>query len=437
MEIALIGVAILMIVLFVGIPLGMGLMLVGYFGFAFVHPRGFTAANSVAGQQILELALNFQFSVLPLFVLMGVFVARAQLSDDLYDASNKWLGHFRGGLAMATVVACGGFAAVSGSSAATAATMAKVAVPSMRKYGYADSLSAGTVAAGGTMGILIPPSAALIIYGLLTEEDIAKLFVAGIIPGLITVAAYIAVIKIVTAIWPEMGPRGDRASWDQRLRSLYKVWGVLALFFLIMGGIFFGVFTSTEAGGIGAAGAFIFAIVRRRMSWKILYDSLIEGAITTAMIFTVAFGALILNQFINISGMPNAMLGLINNLDASPLQVVLVIMAFYVILGMFIEGIAMIFLTVPIFVPVIVGLDFGFSDVLIWWGIILVMVVEISLITPPIGLNVFILKSMLPEVPLTTIFKGITPFFCADLFRLAIVVIFPAVALWLPTLMFN
>jgi len=204
-----------------------------------------------------------------------------------------------------------------------------------------------------------------------------------------------------------------------------------------MGGIFFGIFTSTEAGGIGAAGALIFAIVRRRMSWKILYDSLIEGAITTAMIFTVAFGALILNQFINISGMPNAMLGLINNLDASPLQVVLIIMAFYVILGMFIEGIAMIFLTVPIFVPVIVGLDFGFSDVLIWWGIVLVMVVEISLITPPIGLNVFILKSMLPEVPLTTIFKGITPFFCADLFRLVIVVIFPAVALWLPTLMFN
>ena len=191
------------------------------------------------------------------------------------------------------------------------------------------------------------------------------------------------------------------------------------------------------AGGIGAAGALIFAIVRRRMSWKILYDSLIEGALTTAMIFTVAFGALILNQFINISGMPQAVLGLINNLDASPIQVVLVIMAFYVLLGMFIEGVAMIFLTVPIFVPVIVGLDFGFSDVLIWWGIVLVMVVEISLITPPIGLNVFILKSMLPEVSLSTIFKGIAPFFCADLFRLAIVIIFPAVALWLPTLMFN
>lgn len=338
---------------------------------------------------------------------------------------------------MATVAACGGFAAVSGSSAATAATMAKVAVPSMRKYGYGDALSAGTVAAGGTMGILIPPSGALIIYGLLTEEDIAKLFVAGIIPGLITIAAYIAVIKIVTLIWPTMGPPGDRSSWNERLRSLYKVWGVLFLFFLIMGGIFFGIFTSTEAGGIGATGALVFAIIRRRMSWKIFYESLAEAAITTAMIFTVAFGALILNQFVNMSGMPQVVLELIDSLDATPLQVVLVIMVFYVLLGMFIEGVAMIFLTVPIFVPVIMGLDFGFSDVLIWWGIVLVMVVEISLITPPIGLNVFILKSMLPDVPLSKIFKGIAPFFCADLFRLAIVVIFPAVALWLPTVMFN
>ncbi|MBT5429142.1 MAG: TRAP transporter large permease [Rhodospirillaceae bacterium] len=437
MEVALIGIIILLTMLFIGVPLGMGLMTVGYFGFAYVHPHGFTAANSVAGQQILELALNFQFSVLPLFILMGVFVARAQLSDDLYEASNRWLGHFRGGLAMATVAACGGFAAVSGSSAATAATMAKVAVPSMRKYGYGDSLSAGTVAAGGTMGILIPPSGALIIYGLLTEEDIAKLFVAGIIPGLITIAAYITVIKIVTLIWPTMGPPGDRSSWNERLRSLYKIWGVLFLFFLIMGGIFFGIFTSTEAGGIGATGALVFAIIRRRMSWKIFYESLAEAAITTAMIFTVAFGALILNQFVNMSGMPQVVLELIDSLDATPLQVVLVIMAFYVLLGMFIEGVAMIFLTVPIFVPVIMGLDFGFSDVLIWWGIVLVMVVEISLITPPIGLNVFILKSMLPDVPLSKIFKGIAPFFCADLFRLAIVVIFPAVALWLPTVMFN
>lgn len=432
METALIGIAILLLILFMGFPLGMSLMMVGYFGFAMVHPKGFVAANSVAGQQILDLGLNFQFSVLPLFILMGVFVARAALSDDLYETSYKWLGHFRGGLAMATVAACGGFAAVSGSSAATAATMAKVAIPSMRKFGYADSLSAGTVAAGGTMGILIPPSGALIIYGLLTEEDIAKLFMAGVIPGLVTIAAYIAVIRIVTAIWPEIGPPGERTSWHDRLTSLYKVWGVLFLFFLIMGGIFFGIFTSTEAGGIGAGGALIFAILRKKMNWQIFVDSLIEAARTTAMIFTVAFGALILNQFVNISGLPEAVLAFISSLNATPIQVVLVIMCFYVILGMFIEGIAMIFLTVPIFVPVISALGFD----LIWWGIVLVMVVEISLITPPIGLNVFIMKSMLPDVALGTIFKGIAPFFVADIFRLAIVVFFPPVALWLPTLMY-
>ena len=437
MTVALIGVAVLLVILFVGMPLGMSLMAVGFFGFAFVHPNGFDAAISVAGQQVLDLALNFQFSVLPLFILMGVFVARAQLSDDLYETSNKWLGHFRGGLAMATVAACGGFAAVSGSSAATAATMAKVAVPSMRRFKYSDSFSAGTVAAGGTMGILIPPSGALIIYGLLTEEDVAKLFMAGVVPGLVTVIAYISVIRLVTAIWPHAGPPGERASWNERWRSLYKVWGVLFLFLLIMGGIFLGVFTSTEAGGIGAVGALVFAIIRRKMSWRIFVNSLIEGARTTAMIFTVAFGALILNQFVNISGMPEDVLRFIEGLEATPLQVVLVIMAFYVILGMFIEGIAMIFLTVPIFVPVISQLGFEFHDVLIWWGIVLVMVVEVSLITPPIGLNVFILKSMLPEVPLTSIFKGIAPFFCADLVRLAIVVFFPPVALWLPSIMYN
>jgi len=431
MTVALTGVAILMVILFLGFPLGLSLMLVGFFGFGIIHPGGFGPAFAIAGQQILELGLNFQFSVLPLFILMGVFVARAALSDDLYEASYAWLGHFRGGLAMATVAACAGFAAVSGSSAATAATMAKVAVPSMRKFKYADSLSAGTVAAGGTMGILIPPSGALIIYGLLTESDIAKLFVAGIIPGLITVIAYIAVIRLVTAIFPDLGPPGERSSWKYRLITLYRVWGVLFLFLLIMGGIFFGIFTSTEAGGIGSGGALIFALIRRKMSWRIFVDSLIEAARTTAMIFTVAFGALIFNQFINISGMPDEVLTFIHGLDITPIQVVLVIMGMYVILGMFIEGVAMIFLTVPIFVPVVAALDLD----LIWFGIVMIMGVEISLITPPIGLNVFILKSMLPEVPLSSIFKGIAPFFCADIVRLAIVIFFPAVALYLPSLM--
>lgn len=431
MTTALIGIIILLLIVFMGFPLGMALMGVGYLGFAFVHPKGFIAATTIGGQQIISLAMNVEFAVLPLFILMGVIITKAALSDDLYEAAHHWLGHFRGGLAMSTVAACGGLAAVSGSSAATAVTMAQVAVPSMRKYNYADSLSAGTVAAGGTMGILIPPSAALIIYGLLSEQDIGLLFMAGVVPGIITILAYMLVIFIVTTIWPEMGPPAVKSSWKERWSSFSKVWGVLFLFLLIMGGIFFGFFTSGEAGGIGAGGAVIFAIIRKRMTIKIFVECLIAGIRTTAMVLPVAFGALIFNQFINMSGMPAQMLEFIESFNMTPMQVVLAILFFYVIAGMFIEGMSMLFLLVPIFVPLMssMGLD------LIWWGIVTVMVTEIALITPPMGLNVFIIKAMLPDVSLVDIFRGIIPFFCADILRLAIVILFPAVTLWLPKLM--
>lgn len=419
----------LMVVVVFKFPLGFSMMLVGFIGLWLLN--GFEAALNTVGFEIIEIATNFGFVVLPLFVLMGVFVARAQLSDDLYEASNAWLGHRRGGLALATVAACGGFAAVSGSSAATAATMAKVAIPSMRRYGYADSLAAGTVAAGGTIGILIPPSAAMIIYGILTESDIGKLFLAGILPGLLTLALYALTIGIVVRIWPESGPRGDRSDWRTRFVSLGKVWGVVVLFLLILGGIFFGIYTPSEAGAIGAAGALLFAVGRRKLNLKQFYASLVEAGVITTQIFTVAFGALILNQFINLSGMPETIIRFLNALEVSQLTVIFIILGIYVILGMFTDGFSMIFISVPIFVPIVQGLGMD----LIWWGIVTVMVVEISLITPPIGLNVFVLKTMLPDVPLATIFKGIGPFFVADLIRLALVVFFPMVALWLPTVM--
>ena len=429
----LIGIVALLVVGGFGFPLGLSLMIIGYFGFGVMHPKGLDAAGTVAGQQVLELALNFQFAVLPLFLLMGVFVNRSGISEDLYDAANKWLGHLKGGLAVSTVAACGGFAAVSGSSVATAATMARVAVPSMRKYKYNDAFSAGTVAAGGTMGILIPPSAALIIYGLIAEVDIALLFVAGIVPGLITIAAYMLVIQLVCAVKPDWGPPGERFSWRERLTSLYKVWGIIFLFFLIMGGIFFGVFTPSEAGGVGATGALVFAIARGRMNWRVFFDSLLEAGKTTAIIFTVAFGALMLNQFVNISGAPEDVLSFIQSLDISPWMVLVVVLCCYLVLGMFIEGMAMIFLTVPIFVPLIVGLGLPIEPdlVLIWFGIVLVMMVEISLITPPIGMNVFVISSMLSDVSLKQVFQGIHPFFIADLCRLAIVVAVPSSVLWL------
>lgn len=431
MLVSIIGFGILFLIAFMGFPLGFTMLTVGGIGFGLL--RGWEPAMEMVSQQILDITLNTNFAVLPMFLLMGAFVYRAALSDDLYECADAWLGHHRGGLAIATIAACGGFAAVSGSSLATAATMAKVAIPSMRKYNYSDSLAAGTVAAGGTMGILIPPSAALIIYGILTEEDIAALFTAGIVPGLVTIVAYISVILIITKIWPKIGPPGSRSSWEKRWKSLLNVWGVVVLFVLILGGISFGVFTPNEAGGIGAIGALLFAMVRRKMSWRILYESLIEAGQTTAMVFMIAIGALVLNNFVTLAGLSAAVVDWIQSLEVSRWMIMLIILGFYIILGTVIEGLAMIFLTVPIFVPVIEGLDFS----LIWFGIVLVMMVEISLITPPIGLNVFVLKSMLPDVPLSSIFKGIAPFFCADLVRLGIVVAFPPVALWLPSLVYG
>ncbi len=429
MIISLTGFLVLLLLAFVGLPLGFAMIFVGFVGLAIV--RGIDPALESVSQQILSLALNANFVTLPLFILMGVFVFRAALAEDIYEAAQAWLGNKRGGVAMATVAACGGFASISGSSAATAATMAKVSIPPMRKYKYNQGFAAGTVAAGGTMGILIPPSAALIVYGILTEESIGDLFIAGIVPGLLTVFLYIAVIWLVARFKPEMAPRADKATWMVRWRTLSKVWAVIALFFLIIGGISFGVFTPTEGGGIGAVGALIFAIARKKMSWKIFFYSLAEAAETSAMIFTIVFGALILNNFVNIAEMPNAIIDFIKTLSISPINVIFVILLIYVLLGTIIEGLAMIFLTVPIFVPLVEAMGFN----LIWFGIVMVMVVEISLITPPIGLNVFVIKSIMPNVPLVSIFKGIAPFFAADILRLALVVFFPAIALWLPGLL--
>lgn len=421
----------------IGVPLGFTLLAVGYGGYAMMHPRGFDAANVVFGQNIIELATNFQFAVLPLFILMGVFVTQSGIADDLYETANKWLGHFKGGLAISTIAACGGMAAISGSSLATAATMTKVAIPAMRRHHYNDSISAATVAAGGTIGILIPPSVALIIYGLLADADIGKLFMAGIVPGLITIAAYMIAIRVVGVLRPDWLPPGERTSWRERMSTLHQMWSITALFLLIMGGIFFGIFTATEGGGIGAGGALFIAILRKRMSWRIFLDCLQETGRTSATVLTVGFGALMLNQFVNISGAPEEVLGAITGLGLGPWGVVVVILCCYLILGMFIDGPAMIFLTVPIFVPLVQNLALGIpaNELLIWWGVIVVVVVEISLITPPIGMNLFIIASMLPDLSLRTVYKGILPFFVADILRLGLFVAFPSLALWLVRVM--
>jgi len=429
MEISLLGFGILLLLVFLGLPLGFSMILVGAGGFAII--RNVTGALAMSSQQIVDISTNFGFSVLPLFVLMGAFVHRADLSRDLYDAANSWLGHRRGGLALATVVACGGFAAISGSSLATAATMTKVAMPPMRRYGYDGGLAAGTIAAGGTLGILIPPSVPMVIYGILTETDIGRLFIAGIVPGILMVGLYAASILVVTTARPEWGPRAPRVPLAERWPYLARVWGVVALFMLVMGGIYGGIFTPTEAASIGAFGAMMFVLWRRRLTWKTLIGSLAEAGRTTGTIFTVGFGALIFSNFVNVAGLPRDLVAIIEAVDVSPIGVVLVICLILIVLGMVFDALAMILLTVPVFFPIVASL--GLDP--IWFGIVVIIVVEIGLITPPIGLNVFVVKSVAPDVPLGEIFKGIVPFFLASVVALALIILFPAVALFLPGLM--
>jgi C4-dicarboxylate transporter DctM subunit len=428
-EVSLVGLAVLLLLAFLGLPLGFGMILIGAAGFAAI--RGVNGALAMGTQQIVDLSMNFEFTVLPLFILMGAFVHRANLSQELYDAANSWFGHRRGGLAKATVVACGGFATISGSSLATAATMTKVAMPPMRHYGYDDRLATGTIAAGGTLGILIPPSVPLVIYGILTETDIGKLFIAGILPGVMMILLYNASIGAVTVFRPEWGPRAPRIPVRQRWAYLTNVWGVVALFVLVIGGIYGGIFTPTEAASIGAFGALLFVLWRGRLTWPSFIESLVEAGRTTAIIFTVGFGALIFSNFVTIAGLPRDLVQLIVASQLSPIGVVLLICLIYLVLGCLLDSLAMILLTVPVFFPIIVSL--GLDPV--WFGIIVIIVVEIGLITPPIGLNVFVVHSMVEGVTLGRVFQGVTPFFLASIVGLLLIVFFPAIALVLPNMM--
>ncbi|MBW7849457.1 MAG: TRAP transporter large permease [Rhodospirillales bacterium] len=429
MTAVLVGFVILLVLILAGLPIAFAMGLVGFGGVVYI--LGWHPAMAMVAQITYETGMNYGLSVVPLFILMGNFVTRAGLSEQLYVASNAWLGHRRGGLAMATIVACAGFSAICGSSLATAATMAKVSMPSMRRFGYAPSLAAGSIAAGGTLGILIPPSVILVIYGIITSSDIGALFIAGIIPGMLGVLGYLAAIAAVTAVRPEMGPRGEATPMRERLRALSGVWGVLMLFVLVIGGIYLGVFTPTEAAGIGAAGAFFFALFRRALTLRTLIEVLGESAQTTAMIFFVLFGALLFSNFMNLIGLPTMLLAWVETLGASPMLVLVAILAIYLLLGCLLESMSMVLLTVPIFYPLMQAMGFD----LIWFGIVVVVVTEISLITPPVGLNVFVLKAVLPDTDTATIFRGVTPFWAADIVRLGLIVFVPWFSLVLPNLM--
>ncbi len=423
------GIVALIALLFLRVPIAVAMGLTGLVGLITVV--GWQAGSSVLKTVPYASIAKYGFSVVPLFILMGNFCFHAGASRDLYFSVSKWLGHFRGGIAMATVGACAGFAAVSGSSLATAATMGTVALPEMKKYKYNKCLAAGAISAGGTLGVLIPPSTVLVIYGILTETSIAKLFMAGFIPGVLEAVFYMVTIGLVCRVRPDWGPRGKRYSMKERVFALKDTWSIMVLFLGVIGGIYTGIFSPTEAAGVGALGALIISVVRRRLSIPAFFSS-IEGAVkTTAMIFAILIGAMILGYFMSATRLPFELARMVGELQVNRYVILAAILGVYVILGCLLVPMAMVILTIPIVYPLVVAQ--GFDP--IWFGIITVRVFEIAQITPPVGMNVFVIKGVAKDVSLEDIYKGIIPFFIADLLHVAMLIAFPQVVLWLPSLM--
>ena len=434
MTISLIALAILLVLVFLRVPIAFAMALVGGAGFAAM--RGVDAAGSMVGSAVFETGMNYSLSVVPLFIFMGNVLAGSGIASGLFTGADRVFGRMRGGLAMATILSCGGFSAVCGSSLATAATMSKVAMPSMRRFGYHDSLATGAIAAGGTLGILIPPSVIMIIFGLLTESDIGKLFIAGIVPGALGIGLYLVAVMVAVRLKPELAP-DVRKPVAMKRTDVVGVLATLALFVFIMVGIYGGFFTPIEAAGMGAAAAVVIAAVVGGLRLKALWGALIDAAIASAMIFAIVIGAEIFGNFVTFAGLPDALADLVYNLGLGGYEVIILIVLIYMVLGMVLESLSMILLTVPIFYPLIYQLDFGSGvlanpdNALIWFAVIVVVATEISLITPPVGMNVFVLRSVLPDVPLSTMFRGILWFWVADIVRITLIVAFPILSLWL------
>ncbi|MEJ2432160.1 MAG: TRAP transporter large permease [Pseudolabrys sp.] len=410
------------------VPVGIAMGTVGVLGFGYMI-GDITPALKILSQSPIRTATAAEFAVIPLFLLMGAFASASGMSRELFRASNTFLGHLRGGLGVATIAACGGFAAICGSSVATAATFSKIAYPEMRQFGYPQSFATGVIAAGGSLGIMIPPSTVFAVYGLITEQDIGRLFIAGIIPGIIAVGMYIITINLIAFFRPDFLPKTPRHSWPERWNALRDVWAVILLFIFVIGGLYAGMFTATEAAGMGAAGAFIIAVVRRKLSHADFWRCLIESLRTTAAVFTILIGALIFGYFLTITQVPQKLTHFLTGLGVGPYGVLVLILLMYLVLGCIMDAMAMIILTVPIVFPVITAL--GFDPV--WFGVVIVMTVELGLIHPPVGMNVFVIKSVIRDVKLSTVFYGVMPFVLTDILRLAIIISFPILATWLPS----
>jgi C4-dicarboxylate transporter DctM subunit len=425
--VAVLGFVSLFVLMLLRVPIGMALGLVGVTGFGYLTSMG--PALKIVGHTTMRTTTDFNYAVVPLFLLMGSFATTSGMSRELFRAANAFIGHLRGGLGIATILACGGFAAICGSSVATAATFSRVAYPEMRRFNYPESFSAGVIAAGGTLGIMIPPSTVLAIYGIITEQDIGKLFIAGVIPGILAVIMYAATVSIIGWAKPGFLPSGPKSSWSERVESVKGVWATLLLFAFVIGGLYGGMFTATEAAGAGAGGAFLIGVLRGRLSGKQILQCLLETTRTTAAVFTILIGALLFGYFLTITQTPQKVTAFLTGLGIGNYGVLTLILLMYLLLGCLMDALAIVILTVPIIFPLIK--EMGFDP--IWFGIIIVMTVELGLIHPPVGMNIFVIKSVLEDIKISTIFIGVIPFIITDLIRLVILVVFPALSTWLPS----
>jgi tripartite ATP-independent transporter DctM subunit len=426
--VAILGVLFMFLLILLQVPIGISMSVVGILGFGILS--GFKPAITIIATEASSAIANPDLAVIPIFLLMGNFATSAGLSGDIYNLAYAFFGHRRGGLALSTIAGCGFFGAVCGSSTATAATFGRVALPEMLSRKYASHFAAGCIAAGGTLGSLVPPSVILIIYAVMAEEFIITLFIAAVIPSIISILAYFLAISVYLRVNPEAGPAGPKMDWPNRFKMVGRCWGALLIVIIVIGGIYGGVFTVTEAASFGAALTFIFALGRKKLTVQGFWEALTGTAISAAMIYMIIIGANVMSYFVTVTHMPDHLINLISNLAMPNYVVLFILLVVYLLLGSLFDTVAAMVITLPFVLPLILGM--GYS--VIWWGIINVVVIEIGMITPPIGLNVFILHGVAPDLPLSTIFRGILPFLYADIGRLLLMVVFPALITWLPSI---
>lgn len=427
--IGLLGAAFMLGLIALHVPIGIAMGVAGVITFGVL--RNWNSALSIVGTEASSIFSNLELAIIPLFLIMGSFAASGGMGRDIYRLAYAFLGHYRGGLAMATIGGCAGFGAVCGSSIATVSTMTQVAYGEMARRGYSGALSCGSIAAGGTLGMLVPPSLIIVLYAVLAEQFILTLFTAALIPAVLAVVFYLVAIRVYVALRPEAGPAGERSNWIERARAVQESWTTILLATVVAGGIYTGIFTVTESAAIGAILAVVIAVARGRITWAIFWQNLYSTAATSAMLYVILIGASVFTYALTMSRLPSTVVGWIGGFEVYPLLIIAALMVIYVILGAFFDTVSAMVLTMPFVFPLILNL--GFDP--IWWGIVMIVVIEIGMVTPPIGINALVLKSMLPNSRLGEIYAGIVPFLAADFVRLAIIILFPALVLWLPTLL--